>query len=57
MNNSAFFGGDGMYGASFNSPFCQVEGDAQQCNVSLVGASSNELYRHSKCHQWAHPLC
>ena len=39
-NNSAFFGGDDMYGASFHSPYCQLNND-QLCNVTIIGASSN----------------
>ena len=36
-NNLAYFGGDDMYGASFQSLHCQD----QLCNVTVVGASSN----------------
>ena len=39
-NNSAYFGGDDMYGASFHSPHCQYKDD-QLCNVTVIGASSN----------------
>ena len=39
-NNSAYFGGDDMYGGSFHSPYCQ-HNDDQLCNVTVIGASSN----------------
>ena len=39
-NNSAYFGGDDMYGASFQSLHCQ-HGEDQLCNVTVIGASSN----------------
>ena len=39
-NNSAYFGGDDVYGASFHSPHCQHKND-KLCNVTVIGASSN----------------
>ena len=38
-NNTAYFGGDDMYGASFHSPYCRRQHD--NCNVTVIGASSN----------------
>jgi hypothetical protein len=43
-NNSAYFGGDDMYGASFHNIVCygsHVDNPLHICDVTVVGASSN----------------
>ena len=40
INNSAYLGGDDMYGASFHTLHCQREYN-ELCNVTVIGASSN----------------
>jgi predicted outer membrane repeat protein len=40
-NNSAYFGGDDMYGARFHSLYCMHYIDHQHCKVTVIGASSN----------------
>ena len=64
INNSAQFGGDDIYGASFNSKYCQNdEYQSLNCNVTVTGASSNissvssDPTRVCLCDSQGQPLC
>ena len=65
MNNSAFFGGDDIYGASFNISSCKNPEEASyaECKLTITGGSSNlssissEPTRVCLCDNSGQPQC